>query len=78
MIRARLERPGDERGPVFFLGLEAGNVERLKDGRPVLVDLRELGGEGEVCIAYGETLRDIADEMESHGVKIPEDVKARL
>lgn len=58
MIRARMSN-GD-----FVLGIDAENVRRLKAGKPIVVDLREMGGEGRVLITYGETLADIVAELE--------------
>jgi hypothetical protein len=41
----------DEAGkPVVFLGITDRNVEKLTQGMPIHVDLRELGGEVEVRI----------------------------
>lgn len=58
MIRARTNTG------VFILGLDAENIKRLKQGKPILVSLAELGGTDDVLIMYGDTLDDIAKELE--------------
>lgn len=58
MIRARLSNG------MFILGIDAENVKRLKEGKPIMVSLAELGGSDDVCIMYGETMQAIADELE--------------
>ncbi len=60
MIKASLTRGGRQ---VFVLGLSARNIELLRQGKPIPVNLAELGGKGEVLIMYGETEEDIADEL---------------
>ena len=66
MIRARLSNG------LFILGIDAENVKRLKDGKPIMVSLAELGGSDDVCIMYGETVQAIADELErASGEKLP-------
>jgi hypothetical protein len=67
MLRARLSNG------VFILGIDAENVKRLKDGKPILVSLAELGGHDDVMIMYGDTLLDIQDELEqASGSKLPD------
>lgn len=58
MIRARLSNGA------FILGLDAENVRRLKDGKPIMVSLAQLGGTDDVYIMYGETMADIHRELE--------------
>lgn len=58
MIRARLSNG------VFILGIDAENVKRLKEGKPIMVSLAELGGSDDVLIMYGETMQAIAQELE--------------
>lgn len=57
MLRARLNG-------VFVLGIDAENVRRLQAGQPINVDLAELGGQGEILLMYGNTMADIAKELE--------------
>lgn len=49
----------------FILGLDKTNVEKLKEGKPLLVSLSQIGGVDDVCIMYGDTLDDIKNELES-------------
>lgn len=66
MIRARASNG------VFILGIDAENVRRLKEGKPILVSLAEIGGRDDVLIVYGETLQDIARDLEeASGAKLP-------
>lgn len=66
MIRARA-------GNFVFLGLEARNVELLKDGRPLPVRLAELGlPDITVVVVYGDTQADIIALLEREtGLKVP-------
>ena len=67
MLRARLNNG------VFILGIDAENVRRLKDGQPILVALAEMGGTDDVIIMYGDTYKDIADELRKEtGKELPE------
>lgn len=59
MLKARLSNG------VFILGLDAENIKRLKEGRPIMVSLAALGGTDDIAIMYGETLSDIQAELES-------------
>lgn len=45
--------------PGYGFGISAENVERLKKGQPIIIDMTEMGGEGEVMIFYGETTGDL-------------------
>ncbi len=57
----------------FILGIDAENVKRLKEGKPILVSLAELGGTDDVLIVYGETPQAILKELEqASGSKLPE------
>lgn len=55
---------------VVIFGLSEGNVARLREGKPMVVDLVPLGLEGTVLILYGETEEDIARELAQH-VELP-------
>jgi hypothetical protein len=59
MIRARLSNG------VFLLGIDSENVKRLKEGKPIVLSLAELGGTDDVMIVYGETLKDIVEALEA-------------
>jgi hypothetical protein len=58
MLRARLSNG------VFVLGLDAENIRRLQAGQPILVSLAEMGGDDDVLIMAGETVNDIAADLE--------------
>lgn len=47
------------------LGISEGNVERLKQGKPIVVKLKELGAKEdiEVMIFYGKTEEDMAETL---------------
>lgn len=56
----------DERDrPILIIGLEEGNIERLKEGKPILRDLAEFGVPhlGQVLIVWGQTAADIEREL---------------
>lgn len=61
MIKAKM-RLADDR-PLYVFGLSARNVELLQEGKPLRVDLAELGGTGEVLVMVGRTEADIAAEL---------------
>lgn len=58
MLRARLSDGS------FILGLDAENLKRLQAGQPIWADLTRQGGSDRVMIVYGNTLQDIARELE--------------
>lgn len=59
----------------FLLGLSAGNIKHLQNGRPMRIELEPLGGEGAVGIMYGETEADIMKEMRRVFGPLPGDDK---
>lgn len=66
MIRARLS------DGTFLLGIDAENVRRLKDGKPIYVNLRQLGGSDQVLIMYGDDQQAILQELEkANGGALP-------
>ena len=62
MIKAVGTTP--EGHPMILLGLSAKNIEKLKEGKPILVELSELGLKGKVAIVYGETEDLLARDLE--------------
>lgn len=58
MIRAKLSNGK------FLLGVDAENLRRLQGGKPIIVDLAEVGGHDEVLIMFGPTMKDIVRELE--------------
>jgi hypothetical protein len=57
MLKARV-------GNLYILGIDEGNVERLKKGHPIVLSLAEIGGTDDVMIMYGDILEDVEDELE--------------
>lgn len=55
----------EQNQPVLFLGLEEGNIERLKQGKPIYRDLAEFGAPhlGKVVVLWGETTADIERQL---------------
>ena len=49
---------------VLFFGLSEGNIELLKQGKPIIVDLAEMGADGKVIIMYGKTEADIMSDLQ--------------
>lgn len=56
MIKARA-------GDVLFFGLSERNLELLRKGRPIKVDLTDLDRSGSVIIFYGKTEEAIRDDL---------------
>lgn len=64
MLKAR---SGDD----LVFGLSALNVERLMEGKPISIDLRDLGlPKGRVMIFYGKTESDMKADLEANGIVI--------
>lgn len=58
---------------VFILGLDAENINRLKDGKPILISLAKAGGHDDIMIMYGDTVDAIKAELEfASGHDMPE------
>lgn len=49
---------------LMILGIDAENVRRLKDGKPILKALAQFGGKDDIMIVYGDTLDDVQRELE--------------
>jgi len=49
---------------VMILGIDAENVKRLKEGKPILKALAQFGGTDDVLIVYGDTLDDVQKQLE--------------
>ena len=47
----------------YGFGISEENVNRLKKGQPIFIDLSEIGGTGEVMIFYGKTEEDMARDL---------------
>ena len=63
MIKAVGKSP--DGSPMIFLGISALNVEKLKEGKPILVNLADLGLEGKIAIIYGETEDEIERDLQT-------------
>lgn len=64
MLRARA-------GDKLVFGLSAKNIELLMEGKPISIDLRELGYDaGAVLIFYGRTEADMQQQLEDAGIKL--------
>lgn len=60
-------------GDMVILGLDHNNVERLQQGKPILFNLSEVGLEGKMTIMYGDTLKDVMNDLETMtGAKLPD------
>lgn len=61
MIRAKLG--GDP--PLFVIGLSDMNIEKLREGKPIMFKLRELdiNEDGNVLVIWGKTEPDICREL---------------
>lgn len=65
MLKAR---SGDD----LIFGLSARNVELLMQGKPISIDLRDLGlPKGRVMILYGTTEEAMKEELQRAGVRMP-------
>lgn len=47
----------------YAFGLSKRNIQLLKQGRPINVDLAPMGGTGSVMIFYGKTEQDMARDL---------------
>lgn len=50
--------------PLIILGLEEGNVTRLRAGQPIHFYAGELGFDGEIVIMLGKDAESIARQLE--------------
>jgi hypothetical protein len=56
-------------GDVLIFGLTAENLERLKKGRPIAADLRDIGIPNQrVMIFYAESVESMMTELRKAGV----------
>ncbi len=64
---------------LFVFGLDAENIRRLTSGQPIHIELEKLGGTDRILIMAGETLADVAKEIEqATGVEMPISVAVEL
>lgn len=69
MIKFRGESEGKS---LFGFGLSEANIQRLKDGDPIMVDLSVMGGDGKVLIFYGKTEHEMAMTLKECGAIGPQ------
>jgi len=56
-------------GERLYFGLSARNLELLMEGKPITIDLKELGLEsGSVLIFYGRTEEDMKATLADAGI----------
>ncbi len=75
MMKAKLTLQDDR--PAYLFGLSGLNLQKLREGKPIVIELEPMGGVGEVVIMFGETeadmLRELGDligpETKVHGMK---------
>lgn len=46
-------------GNALIFGLSEDNIQRLKQGQPIIINGKELGLEGDILIFYGATEGDL-------------------
>lgn len=57
-------KTADDKGNVKLgFGISEENVRLLKQGKPILINLREMGIDAEVMIFYGKTEKDILNDI---------------
>lgn len=49
--------------PLYMIGLSEGNLERLRQRRPIWFDMSEIGGSGQMLIFWGPTEESMAEEL---------------
>lgn len=65
MLKAR---SGDD----LIFGLSARNIELLMNGKPISIDLTEIGlAKGRVLIFYGRTEEDMKQDLIEQGMVLP-------
>lgn len=68
------------KGPVAVLGIDDGNLQRMKAGMPLIVDLKSLTPPGKriisVVVHYAHTHEDVVKDMEEGGWPINDEVRA--
>lgn len=69
MIKFRADRDGE---PLYGFGLSDKNLELLRKGKPIHVQLGPMGGVGSVFIFSGPTEQDMADDLQAMGLITPE------
>ncbi|HZO54907.1 MAG TPA: hypothetical protein VFB63_19525 [Bryobacteraceae bacterium] len=61
-------------GDRLVFGLSAKNIEYLMEGKPISIDLKDLGLEGgSVVIFYGRTEGDMKRQLDEAGIELDND-----
>ena len=51
-------------GDLIGFGLSEGNIQKLKEGKPIAINMQEMGIENmRIIIMYGKTEQDIQSEL---------------
>lgn len=53
------------------IGIEAGNIERMMNGQPMVIRGDRLGIPFNIVIHYGRSPAEIMDEMKAAGADLP-------
>lgn len=64
MIKFKLTK--DSGKVLLGFGLSKRNIELLKQGKPILIDLNEMGLDAEIGILYGETEQAILKTLKPY------------
>lgn len=73
MIKGVLDKDGE--APTVMLGLSRLNLERLQEGKPILVQLEELGmGRGKIAIFFGETEDQMIEDLKKAGIGMGDNI----
>ena len=60
------------KGDLYGFGLSARNLELLKQGKPIVIDMMEIGVPNmTIALFYGETEEAITEELKKYGM-LPE------
>lgn len=51
----------------IFMGLSEENLQGLREGKPIHIDLKTLGLEGTLLVVYGRSEMDIVDKVVEAG-----------
>jgi hypothetical protein len=77
MVKATVEREGG--GKLLLLGITPENVRRMRAGRPVYVNGKEVGMPGvEVAVMFGETERALLEDLRKQGVELPANAETQV
>lgn len=50
-------------GPLYGLGLSYANLDKLREGKPIHINLADMGGNGRVLIFAGETEDKMVEQL---------------